>query len=260
MSDPGVSDRIVYLSQPDRVSMGDAWFEIASPRHFWFIRRFEVLRSIAGAMLGGSGLRVAEFGCGNGVVQAQLEQSFGLTVDGYDLNELSLRQNISSSRSPLYCYDIHQRNAELKDRYDVIFLFDVLEHIDEEDRFLASLLFHLKPGGRLLINVPALQSLYSRYDEVVGHVRRYDLDSMETVTARNGLVTEAATYWGLPLMPLLWIRKRWVQNRKREEIISEGMDPKVGPVNALLKIWSRLETIPQRWTGTSLMVVVRKPD
>ncbi len=252
------SERIIYLSQPDRVSMGDAWFEIASPDHFWFIRRFEVLEALAGPLLRTPGLRVAEFGCGNGVIQTQLEERFGLTVDGYDLNELSLQRNMSR-RSPIYCYDIHQRNAELKERYDVIFLFDVLEHIDDEDGFLTSLLYHLKPGGRLLINVPALQSLYSRYDEVVGHVRRYELEAMEAVTSRNGLVTEAATYWGLPLLPLLWIRKPWVQNKKREEIISEGMDPRIGPMNALLKLWSRLESIPQKSTGTSLLVVLRKP-
>ncbi len=255
---PADSSRIIYLSSPDRVSMGDAWFEIATPEHFWFIRRFEVLERIATPLLTAKGASVAEFGCGNGVIQKQLEDRFGLTVDGYDLNELSLRQNMSR-KSPIFCYDIHQRNADLRERYDVMFLFDVLEHIADEDGFLTSLLYHLKPGGCLLINVPALQSLYSRYDEVVGHVRRYDLESMERVTSRNGLKTEVATYWGLPLMPLLWIRKSWVKNKKREDIISEGMDPRMGLMNTLLRWWSRLEAVPQRSTGTSLMAVLRKP-
>jgi len=258
MSDGMPIPKIEYLSQPDRVSMGDSWFEIASPRHFWFIRRFQVLHRMAGTLLSTAGIRVAEFGCGNGVVQRQLEDRYGLSVDGFDLNELSLKQNISR-RSQVFCYDIHQRKETLRGRYDLIFLFDVLEHIDDEDAFLTSLLFHLKPGGRLLINVPALQSLYSRYDEAVGHVRRYDLASMQSVTSRNGLETESATYWGLPLLPLLWIRKPWVRNKKREDIISEGMDPKIGVLNGALSLFSRLERIPQRAIGTSLMVVLRKP-
>ena len=53
---------------------------------------------------------------------------------------------------------------------------DVLEHIEEPERFLRSVFFHLSPTGRLIINVPALQIFYSKYDTLVGHLRRYDIN------------------------------------------------------------------------------------
>lgn len=249
------SARIVYLSPPHSVSMGDAWFEIASPDHFWFIRRFDVLNKIAGRWIKNA-TRVAEFGCGNGVVQAQIGDRYKANVDGYDLNQLSLQENISSS--PLFCYDVHQRNPELANRYDFIVLFDVLEHIDDEDGFLASVLYHLKSGGILCINVPALQSLYSKYDKAVGHVRRYTLGQLLEVAQRNSLKPVASTYWGLPLMPLLWMRRYWIRNMPEDQIIAQGMDSRTGALNSLLRAWSRLEAIPQQMTGTSVMTVLRK--
>jgi len=51
-------------------------------------------------------------------------------------------------------------DAQLKEQFDVIFLFDVLEHITEEDRFLRALAFYLAPGGKLVINVPAAVGLF----------------------------------------------------------------------------------------------------
>ena len=70
-------------------------------------------------------------------------------------------------------YNIHDRAPDLAARYDAIILFDVIEHIESPAEFLASALYHLKPGGRVFINVPALQSLYSKFDVAVGHYRRY---------------------------------------------------------------------------------------
>ena len=56
----------------------------------------------------------------------------------------------------------------------MVVLFDVLEHIPDTQPFLSSVIRHIKLNGFLLINVPALQTLYSKYDETVGHVRRYN--------------------------------------------------------------------------------------
>ena len=135
--------------------MADRWFEIASIDHFWVQRRFEVFQSLGGELLSGAG-EIAEVGCGHGLMQRQIELAYGRGVAGFDLNEFALKQNLSR-QSNVYCYDIFQMNSNLKEKFAVIFLFDVLEHITEEDRFLSALLFHLAPGGRLVINVPAGQ-------------------------------------------------------------------------------------------------------
>jgi 2-polyprenyl-3-methyl-5-hydroxy-6-metoxy-1,4-benzoquinol methylase len=147
------SRAVAYLSDSMPVSMGDWWFEIATSDHFWIRRRFEVLRRLADSVVRNSS-RAAEIGCGNGLLQRDIEDHYGISVAGFELNEVALQKNVSRL-SPLYCYNIHQRNPEFRAKFDLLLLFDVLEHIEDESGFLQSVQFHLAESGTLLINVPA---------------------------------------------------------------------------------------------------------
>jgi SAM-dependent methyltransferase len=248
--------KIEYLSRPAEVSMGDRWFEITSIDHFWVRRRFEVLQRLAGGALGVA-QRMAEIGCGHGLLQRQIEDTYGQKVTGFDLNECALKHNLSRL-SRVCCYDVFQMDAELKEQLDLIFLFDVLEHISNEDDFLKAVLFHLKPEGKLMINVPAGQWAYSAYDQAVGHLRRYSIRTLREVAARSGLRVQEWSYWGLPLIPTLMLRKLWVTGRRdKSEIISAGMDSRSATINAALGVLSRCEVIPQKLLGTSLMAVLQ---
>lgn len=248
---------IEYLSPPTQVSMADRWFEIASIDHFWIRRRFEVLCRLAGDLIGQAG-QMAEIGCGHGLLQRQIEDVFGKEVTGFDLNDFALRQNVSV-KSRVCCYDIFQRKPEFERHFDVIFLFDVLEHIADEDGFLNAALFHLRPQGRLLINVPAGRWAFSSYDIAAGHVRRYRMRTLRQSAARSGLVPSAWTYWGLPLVPVLLLRKLWLLGQHDERtIISTGFDSRSSAMNKTMRVLSKAEPIPQRFLGTSLMAVVQR--
>ena len=181
--------KIEYLSQPAEVSMGDHWFEVSSIQHFWIRRRFDVLQRLAGDFLRGS-KEMAEIGCGAGLLQRQVEDAYGREVAGFDLNEHALRQNVTR-RSRVFCYDILEQQAELQAKFDLIFLFGVLKHITDEDRFLRALLFHLAPGGRLVVNVPACQWAFSRYDEAAGH----RVDAIRSARSEKVLVGTLSYNW-----------------------------------------------------------------
>ncbi len=248
---------IIYLSAPAEVSMADQWFEIASVDHFWIQRRFAVLRSLADDTIKNA-RQIAEIGCGHGLLQSQVEAAYGREVAGFDLNEFALRQNVSR-RSPVYCYDIGQKARELSEHFDVIFLFDVLEHIDDELGFLASVSHHLAPDGALMLNVPAGQWAYSQYDVAAGHVRRYTIRSLRQALRGSGFEVGAWTYWGLPLVPMLAFRKLWLsRERDQAKTISSGFDSRSNALNRLLGWTSKCEWIPQKWLGSSLMAVLRK--
>ena len=234
--------------------MADRWFAIAAIDHFWIRRRFDVLQRLAGGLISGA-REMAEIGCGHGVFQRQIELAYGREVTGFDLNEYALKQNLSRI-SKVCCYDIHQKDAALRERFDLIFLFDVLEHIADEDRFLEALMFHLAPGGKLVVNVPAGQWAYSAYDEAAGHVRRYSLGALRQTARRNHLEAADWTYWGLPLVPSLLLRKLWLMGmHDQEKIISAGFDSRTPAINKILGFVSRCEPIPQKLLGTSLMAV-----
>ncbi len=249
-------ERIEYLSPPAAVQMADEWFDLASLKHFWIERRFEVFKRLAGHLFTGDA-KVGEFGCGHGIVQRQCEDAFQAAVHGYDLNVAALEKNVSRA-SRLYCYDIHARAVELRQAFDILIMFDVIEHIDDDHAFVASAVHHLKPGGHLIVNVPALQGLYSAYDRRVGHVRRYDLRQLRAVAERNGLVVDSMTYWGLPLLPLLVVRKLVLGKTPNERTVRTGFHSGSSVTNALLRTLSRLEPVPQVLGGTSLMMVARR--
>jgi len=248
---------VIHLSAPAPVHMADEWFKIASGSHFWIKRRFEVLRRI-GNGVEFSAKKIGEIGCGYGLVQKQLEQRYGVSVDGFDLNVDALRDSVAGNQ-PRFCYNIFDRHPRFAAHYDLLILFDVSEHIEPEKQFLDAVLYHLKEGGHLLINVPAFMCFYSRYDKVVGHQRRYTLQTLDSLCSSAGLKRTVGTYWGLPLVPILWLRNLRVSRvRDPRLVIQRGYRPPGRLANQLLSCLSRLEPIPQRLLGTSLMAFYRK--
>lgn len=248
--------RVEYLTPPEAVSMGDQWFEIADLDHFWIRRRFEVLRRLAPGLAAAGPL--AEIGCGNGLVQRQFEDQLGREIDGFDLNDYALRRNVSR-RSRVVCCDVRERRPELAAAYDGIVLFDVLEHIEDEDGFLGAVVHMLDEGGRIYLNVPAFMGLFSLYDEAAGHLRRYDHAMLAATARRSRLALTRWTYWGWPMTPLLWLRRlRLARSGPDEDTIRKGFQPPGALANRLLLLGSRLERIPQHLYGTSLMAVLER--
>jgi len=249
---------IIYLSESLKVSMTDEWFNIANLSHFWIERRFYVLKKILNGKLNKNS-RVAEVGCGNGLVQCQIENNFGVCVDGFELNDNYLKKSIAKNHN-LYCYDVLQRKKEFREKYDFIILFDVIEHIEKDNEFLDAVLFHLKKGGYVLINVPANQRYYSKYDEIAGHKRRYSVSDINEIAIKSECEIEKITYWGLSLLPLLILRKLYleIRNYDHKKIIHLGFEVKYKVVNKLLKYISMVEPIPQLINGTSILAILKK--
>jgi SAM-dependent methyltransferase len=243
--------RITYLSAVMPVNMGDWWFDVATSDHFWIRRRFAVMKRLADSTFRNA-KRAAEIGCGNGLLQRDIEDCYGIPVAGFELNEIALQKNVCRI-SPLYCYNIHQRNPEFHSHFDLLLLFDVLEHIEDEDAFLQSVKFHLAEAGTLLINVPAHRFFFSDYDRAAGHMRRYSIEQLAKVAERNGFKARAFTYWGLPLVPLLLLRKAMSMQRSNGK---SGFDARGSTMNSLLGLLARAELLPQRFLGTSVMAVL----
>lgn len=176
----------VFLSEPAPVNMGSEWFDIVDASHFWIRNRLQVFLKMAPPLPAKS--KYAEIGCGTGLFQDQLERNAGISVDGFDLNLEALKRNIS--RSPLFVYNVFEQCPSLESVYDGLFLFDVLEHLDDDREFVKACLYHLKPGGLIYINVPSREELRSKYDALVGHVRRYSLSDLAPVAESCGLAVE----------------------------------------------------------------------
>jgi SAM-dependent methyltransferase len=86
-------------------------------------------------------------------------------------------------------------------------MFDVLEHIEDDLGVLKRVYFHLQPGGRLYLTVPALQGLWSSEDEHAGHYRRYAAGELRALLEAAGFTVEFSTpIFGFLVLPVLLFR------------------------------------------------------
>jgi SAM-dependent methyltransferase len=93
-------------------------------------------------------------------------------------------------------------------RYDAAILVNVLEHIEDDDAALAHLFAALKPGGYVMIMVPALRFLYSALDAKVGHYRRYHRGTLRRQAEAAGFEPVLARYFDAFGMLPWWLLNR----------------------------------------------------
>jgi hypothetical protein len=147
----------------------------------------------------------------------------------------------------------------------MIFLvvFDVLEHIHDTTLFLNAALFYLKPGGYVFVNAPAVQALYSRFDDVLGHVRRYDRGLLSRHLVNAGLDVLSVRYWALTMIPLIYARALLVNFfTDADKILDVGFKPPGRLIAAALSGLLSLETWAFRSPpiGTCLLAVAQKAN
>jgi len=253
---------ICVLSAPPARDFPQEWYALATADNFWMQWRLTVfldlLRSLEIPI--SEPLHGLDIGCGNGVLRQQVEQATAWIVAGTDINRGSLEMN-PALRGDCLLYDVSDLRPELRQRYDFLLLFDVIEHIADVATFLNQCLFHLKPGGWVFINVPALESMHSGYDEAAGHQRRYDRRLLRSTLQEAGLGIATIRYWGLSLVPLLAVRKVLLRVTPKEMIMRRGFSPPGRLADRCLKALMRVETSLLRSSplGTSLMAAARKP-
>ena len=256
-----VPEAVEILSPLTEVEFPDEWYGLTTGDHFWFEwRLLAALRQVGAVGLSTTAaLSALEVGSGTGVLRDQLEAATRWTIDITDLSLKALKDSRRGRGRALY-YDVLERRPELQEAYDVVILYDVLEHVAPTRPFVDAVLAHLKPGGFLLLNVPALQALHGAYDEAAGHHRRYDRTTLAAEFAGTSLQILDLRYWGFLLLPALVLR-RAVQKRGRDakDTIRSGFR-RPGPlVHAGLRALMRLELgLALAPLGTSLLLAGRK--
>lgn len=245
----------VFISPEREYDFSDDYNFLARRDHFWVRWRFEVLRKVVpDGWIAGDFLDV---GCGNGVVRDETEKAYRVVVSGCDVNSRALRL-AGLGRGQFYYYDILDKHAPFRNAFDGVLLMDVLEHVESPVIFLRTIAWHLKDGGKLVVNVPAWPSLYSSFDKVQGHVKRYVLRDLKEELNAAGFEVRVITYWGMLLLPVIWIRTVLLK-----------LIPRLGTVKAcstsnaftdLVMSWvMRIELLASRWPwGTSVMAIAVK--
>lgn len=135
-----------------------------------------------------AGDRVLDFGAGTGTFALPLLQR------GVDLICLEPDAGLGARLRRSGVRTIGELDEVSDSSIDLIYTLNVLEHIDDDRAAVATLARKLRPGGRILIYVPAFQILYSPFDRKIGHRRRYRRGALMRLAGEAGLAVRKAEY------------------------------------------------------------------
>jgi SAM-dependent methyltransferase len=200
-------------------------------RHWWYRARREVLAAlIRREAQPPANARVLEIGCGTGHNLAMLGE-FG-SVDALELDdearavaEQRLGKSVMSAPLPELA-GVPERH------YDLIGAFDVIEHIDDDQAALASIAARLKPGGKLVVTVPAHQWMWSAHDVVNHHKRRYSKRALRALVQGSSLKLERSGYFNSLLFPLA-VAERLLSKLRGKDDADLSLPPRL--LNAALE-------------------------
>ena len=199
--------------------------------HWWFEARRDILDTfIARRAALPQDARILEVGAGTGHNFPML-QKHG-RIDAVELDEPA--RVLASQRlgAPVADAALPELSGIDDNAYDMVALLDVLEHVEDDAAALGGLHRVLKPGGKLLLTVPAYQWMWSHHDAAHHHFRRYTRGRLDDLAKRHGWRPVHATYFNSHLFPPI-AAARLLGKVTKSESADDAVPP--APVNGLLR-------------------------
>lgn len=230
--------------------------------HWWFVGRRAVVATVIERRVGRDRIgRILDVGCGTGGMLPLLAR-YG-TVTGLEREPYAVEH---ARRQPVAAAVIEGRVPEdvpPTADHDLVTAFDVIEHLEDDVAGLRAMAAATRPGGAVLVTVPALPWLWSEHDVANGHFRRYGRRALVAAMTEAGLTVDHVSFFNTALLPpiaMLRLAGRLRRGERRGRSDFElGMPPR--PVNRLLARAlggeRRLAAGPGLPIGVSLIGVAR---
>jgi SAM-dependent methyltransferase len=227
--------------------------------HWWYRGRRRILRAELDRLPLGPEPRLLDAGCGSGRTLDELAR-YG-RVSGIDLSPDAVEAARRRGHDDVHVGPVEE--LPFPDAtFDVVTCLDVVEHTPDDRATLAELGRVTRPGGLLLVTVPAYQALWSWHDEVNLHFRRYDRWSLRAAAGEAGWDVLRDTHFNSLLLAPAAVVRLAQRRRRTHEHSDLDLTPPV--LNGILELPLRLEArllaagnrLP---AGLSLLAVMRRP-
>jgi SAM-dependent methyltransferase len=236
-------------------------------RHPWWQARARLVVSILKQNTISPPAQVLDAGCGWGVTLEALEGR-GYRATGLDVSRQALvrldRPDRRLIEADLTCP--LGPTAVAHAAFDAVLALDVIEHLDDDGAALTYLGRLVRPGGLMIVSVPAMPELFSEFDQVQGHRRRYLPGDLRGAFDRTGLMVEQLFWWGSWLVPLFRAsrhRSTRQTSQPPEEIYRRHLRLPAWPLPGFFRAafaWEERRALRgETKRGTSLVAVARRP-
>lgn len=196
------------------IESGNFWFRARNRLITWAVRRYFARPA-----------NILEIGCGTGFVLSEMRHAFpDAVVSGSEASSAGLAYAAQRVPSALL-FQMDARRIPYRDEFDVIGAFDVLEHIDEDEKVLAEMHAALKSGGGIVATVPQHAFLWSPVDEAAGHVRRYSARELVGKVQRAGFRVVRTTSFVSLLLPLMAASRRLRRRQSGKQLAASEFAP-----------------------------------
>ena len=200
-------------------------------RHWWYRARREILAElIRHDAKPPANADILEIGCGTGHNLEMLGE-FG-RVDAVELDDEARAVAEKRLGRKVMNAPLPELQGVGDRRYDLVAALDVIEHVDDDAAALAAIAGKLKPGGKLVMTVPAHQWMWSAHDVVNHHKRRYSKAALRRLVQASPLRLDRIGYFNSLLFPLA-IAERLASKLRGKDEADVRLPPK--PLNAALE-------------------------
>jgi len=175
--------------------------------HWWWLARRQILTRMLQRLSLPKDAAILEAGCGTGG-NLEMLSHFG-SLYGMELDDSARAISISRGFGKIESGRMPDEIPFHGKQFDLILLLDVLEHLDDDSGSLKGLYQRLKPGGWLLVTVPAFPFLWSQHDAAHHHKRRYRRKQLRATVEQAGYEIRYCSYFNCVLFPLITSIRVW---------------------------------------------------
>jgi SAM-dependent methyltransferase len=202
-------------------------------RHAWSRGRRDAVLQLLASLRVAKGSHILEVGCGSGMLLQAMRDAGYSNLTGVDNSEAALRAAATRGLGDIITTQDAAATSFADESFDVVVASDVLEHLLNEGQALAEWRRVLKPGGHLLLFVPAFDFLWSAHDLANRHFRRYSRSQLQSVTTASGFDVLRIGYWNVGLfLPILLMRMLMRMQIRGKALEKQGDFLELpGPVN-----------------------------